>query len=280
MVTTIDASSVRNTYYWVRITWNGNQGWAAADFMTKVTCSNNIPSNRPQGPEYPVESVPTISPQVYSDVLTNKNSPALRQGFTSRDLYNAALNPGINPAIPLAFFYHESQLGTAGIATLGINNWGNLRPGSTGFLGRAYTTQNTDYGIFRKYRNYMDSLMDWIDLMLGPRYKGLSLRDALAIYAPSSDGNSPSAYASAVMQLVDAWNKRSGQFTLEVTDVSEAASTLVSKKPPTPGPSTGLVAILAVAAALLALTVVVLAVMLRRQSRNTPSPLVEELTDI
>jgi hypothetical protein len=276
LVTRIDGQLVRaNDLTWYRINWNNKQGWAASTWLLKVPCPVNSPNIRPQGPEYPVESVPTISPAVFEAVLKSRNSPALQQGFSAQDLYNAALKTGINPAIPLAFFFHESQLGTAGIATLGINNWGNLRPVGT-YVGRGIGIQDTEYGKFRRYRNYYDSLLDWIDLMLGPKYRGKSLREALQIYAPSSDGNNPSSYASAVMQLVDAWNKRSGTF--ELTDDADTAP-FVNTHKPSAGAS-GLVTLLCVAVALLALTVVALGIMLRRLSRNTHTPLVEEMTVI
>ncbi len=174
-------------------------------------------ADRPHGPDFPVAGVPTISPAVFAGVLQSHASPALQQG-DSLDYYTIALQRGVNPAVALAFFEHESQCGTAGpVAAAGANNWGNLRPSTGGGLGRAVRKVTTPFGLFRGYNSYADSLQDWCDLLLGPLYDGKSIRAALQIYAPATDQNDPNSYASIVLRRIAEWDRASGEFDLPGT---------------------------------------------------------------
>jgi len=219
---------------------------------------------------------------LFDTVLRNARSPALNQGFTSLDLYKAVQGKGLNPAVALAFFSKESQFGTNGISVYNIYNWGNIRPSSSGNIGRAvgiYDTGNSGplgYGKFRKYANYRDSLLDWCDLMNGPTYSGKGLYEVLAIYAPASDRNDPNGYAGSVLRLVNNWNQQSGNFYADLDD-SSVEDPVVSANQKLPLPAHfSVVAILAVAVVLLAVAVVALAVVYRRASRRVvDEPLLE-----
>ena len=171
--------------------------------------------DRPHGPDYPIESVPTISPDVFRDQLVRRHSPALGQA-DAIDYYRAIMNTGINPAIALAFFGKESQFGTdSQIVDAGGINWGNLRLPPSGRLGRALGTVKTrDFGLFRTYRSYMDSLLDWCDLLQAPLYKGKTILGVLKIYAPDSDFNDPNGYAGTVKSWVRMWDEQSGDFDI------------------------------------------------------------------
>ena len=166
---------------------------------------------RPHGPDYPINSVPTISPAVFAGVLQRYHSPALNDG-DALTYYRAAQDRNINPAVALAFFEHESQCDTDGpVSAAGAKNWGNLRPRNDGTIGRAARKVNTQYGIFRGYNTHLDGLLDWCDL-LNSVYAGLTIRAALQIYAPAGDQNNPNSYANIVLKRVAQWDAASGDF--------------------------------------------------------------------
>src|SRR5438128_2528842 len=74
--------------------------------------STAIPTHA--GP-YSVLSAPTITADFINRVLASYNSPAAGKG---QALYNYGVQYGIDPAFALAFFLHESQFGTAGVARI------------------------------------------------------------------------------------------------------------------------------------------------------------------
>lgn len=145
-----------------------------------------------------VKGPPNISPSVFRQVLVEQGSPAASD---ADELYQICVNRYIDPAVALAFYAHESTYGTDGVAVQTIN-WGNLRPGGRGGLGRALTTLSTDFGIFRRYGSWAASLRDWADLWNLSIYKDKSLRDQIALYAPSTDGNAPDSYYRHIVTAV------------------------------------------------------------------------------
>ncbi len=139
-------------------------------------------------------STPRISADQFARVLLRAGSPAAPGAIP---IYGNIVGTGLDPAIALAFFAHESTYGRYGIAARSLN-WGNLRRGA-----RAYKIESN----FAFYRSWGDSLADWCELILG-RYVGRGLTTverAIPVYAPSSDGNAPARYIAQVRQLVAAW---------------------------------------------------------------------------
>ncbi len=193
------------------------EGIALAATLEAAMVGHIAWGDRPHGPDFPIMSTPTISPAIFAAWLQTRHSPALNEA-DAIVYYHAVLNRGINPALALAFFHHESQCGTdpdGAAVRYHTRNWGNLRPRSNGSLGRAIgTTPMTQWGIFRVYRTYLDSLLDWCDLWFLPLYQGLTIRQALAHYAPSDDGNDPNNYANTVLRLLTQWDQASGEFDL------------------------------------------------------------------
>ena len=149
--------------------------------------------------ELTFQSAPRIGQHAFIRVLVGAQSPAAPD---APRLYDLVVRYGLDPAIALAFFAHESGYGRRGIATRSLN-WGNLRRGP-----RAYAIRSG----FGYYRTWGDSLQDWCELILN-RYVRRSLTTvelALPVYAPSSDGNAPQRYAAAVRALVEQWTREAG----------------------------------------------------------------------
>lgn len=154
--------------------------------------------------DYTFIAPPRITLSLFSTILRTAQSPAQDHN----DYYAICINAGLDPAIALAFFHHESTYGTKGVARE-TKNWGNLRAGA-----RATTDRRIrNFGV---YHSWSDSLHDWCDLMrryvVGGRIGGVlrqpmpTVRAAIPVYAPSSDGNSPTSYANIVVSLVTQWS--------------------------------------------------------------------------
>jgi hypothetical protein len=141
-------------------------------------------------------NAPRISAGQFTRVLRHIGSPALRE---AADLYQTCINFGVDPAVALAFFRHESSCGTTGVARSTLN-WGNIRRSQ----GRAIRVE----GGWAYYATWKDGLADWCQLITAQyctRWKLTIVRLALARYAPTSDGNAPAKYINAVLADVSAW---------------------------------------------------------------------------
>lgn len=141
---------------------------------------------------------PRISRALFVDVLTRARSAAAPEAGAC---YDVAAASGCDPAVALAFFYHESKFGRDGIAAR-TRNWGNLRH-SPGGLGHEVPGANG--GMFVAYPDWVTGIRDWCILMHRPMYRGESVALILPDYAPSSDGNRPERYAAAVVAKVNEW---------------------------------------------------------------------------
>jgi hypothetical protein len=147
-------------------------------------------------PDLTLISTPRIGLETFRHVLQEAHSPAAIEATVC---YANIVRHGVDPAIGLAFFQHESTFGTVG-AAVKTRNWGNLRKGQ----GR----QTGIVGGFASYAHWNDGADDWAALIAAYYVGRLGLatvRQALAVYAPSSDGNRPAAYADAVIAAVQRW---------------------------------------------------------------------------
>jgi hypothetical protein len=133
-------------------------------------------------------------------VLRDARSPAAADAC-----YQAIIDHGIDPAVGLAFFRHESSFGTAGVAAR-TKGWGNIVVAALACVGAASRRTGQD-GRFAAYATWADGAHDWAAYMRC-RYleRGMAtVESIIPIYAPSSDGNKPSAYIAAVRADVARW---------------------------------------------------------------------------
>ena len=113
--------------------------------------------------------------------------------------------PGINGAAIKRF----AAEGPGAIVTKSID----LQPSPGQRLSLSYSTPNRKTVVITDlWSTY--SLQDWCDLLLGPLYRGKTIRQALQVYAPASDQNNPNSYASIVLRRVAEWDQRSGEFDI------------------------------------------------------------------
>lgn len=140
---------------------------------------------------------PRISREMFDQVLREAHSPVAE---VARECYDIIQAYGLDPAVALAFFRHESSYGKAGVAARS-KNWGNLRRG-----GRAREV----IGGFAYYDDWRESLRDWCDLIRHRYIEELGLDTVAKIlyrYAPPSE-NDTALYVARVEGYVHEWAAR------------------------------------------------------------------------
>lgn len=144
-------------------------------------------------------SQPRISRTQFTRVLERYRSPCAP---IAGECYDIICSYGLDPAVALGFFGHESVFGTRGVAVETLN-WGNVRTPV-----RAERVTGTHPRSFAIFRSWQDGLRDWCE-RINERYinqRGLDTVDkAIPVYAPSSDGNNERRYIEHVTQLVNDW---------------------------------------------------------------------------
>lgn len=155
-------------------------------------------------------AAPRISKTAFVRLLQRGNgggpSPAAPNG---EELYDIIVSYGIDPAVALAFFAHESQMGTTGVtSSQDLHNWGGQRGAYNGqrVAGRIMVNGKP----FVRFASWQDGVRDWCELILY-RYvrRGLdTVAEAVPVYAPSSDNNVPEAYINTIHRMVAVWQGR------------------------------------------------------------------------
>jgi Mannosyl-glycoprotein endo-beta-N-acetylglucosaminidase len=148
------------------------------------------------GPGQDVRGTPTLAAGFVNRVLAAAHSPA--QG-TGQALYDLSKQYGIDDAYALAFFAHESQFGTTGMARL-THSLGNIRC-SAGY-------QCTSG--YRAYNGWVAGEADWYQLIRTlyiNTWHLTTVEQIIPVYAPTSDGNDVAGYIAAVEQAVSHWQR-------------------------------------------------------------------------
>ena len=156
-----------------------------------------IPTN--PGP-YSVLGKPTISVDFINQVLASYHSPAAGKG---KALYDYGVKYGIDPVYALAFFLHESTMGTTGVARTTLS-LGNLR-----CIPARPCVPTGSNGYFAQMNSWEDGFEQWYKLIrnLYIAQKGLVTVDQIIpVYAPSSDHNDVKGYIAALKRYIDVWH--------------------------------------------------------------------------
>ncbi|MDB5080867.1 MAG: hypothetical protein JWP00_2791 [Chloroflexi bacterium] len=147
--------------------------------------------------QYNPIGAPTISLAAFTYFLKEKNSPAYPEAVA---MYENCLKLSCDPAVALAFFNHESSMGTQG-AAVANKSFGNIRctPGwPCDYSGGG--------GGFKIYPNWTAGIIDWAILLrevYANKFKLYTLDQIIPVYAPAADNNSPVNYIFTVKTLVD-----------------------------------------------------------------------------
>lgn len=148
---------------------------------------------------------PRISERQFVTVLSREN-PGLTPSASA--IYHLIKDTGVDPAIGLAFFAHESSYGREGICkTFGTKNWGNVRTAHSPALASGSTAAG-GRGPFATYASWENGAKDWA-LRIKEAYvgaRGLRTVEAITpVYAPATDNNNPGSYARKVGELVKSY---------------------------------------------------------------------------
>lgn len=146
--------------------------------------------------QYNPIGAPTISLATFAHFLQKNNSPAYPEAAS---MYQNCLKLSCDPAVALAFFNHESSMGTMG-AAVGHKSFGNIR--CTAGWPCDYSGGG---GGFKIYSTWTEGLIDWANLLevYASKFKLYTLEQIIPVYAPAEDNNVPALYISTVKSLVD-----------------------------------------------------------------------------
>ncbi len=175
--------------------WQGQTGKTASVISTL----NSLVQQAHQSSSTGVEGKPTLSAAFIDRILAAFHS---RAAGTGEALYSLGVQYGIDPAYALAFFYHESLLGTTGVARATLS-LGNIRctPGYQCIEG------------YRAYQSWPAGYEDWYKLIKNGYITGqvssqcpcITVGQIVPVYAPASDHNDVSGYIAAINQAVRTW---------------------------------------------------------------------------
>ena len=200
--------------------------------------------------DYPLIGPPSITLAQFQSILTAAHSPAAGEAPA---MYAAIRRYNVDPAIVLAVMQHESSFGKAGIAVGRNNGFGSRYYSGTTAFGATNRGGWAAFPTWTQGAAYTASL-----LASYARTKAYSTaRTFPNRYAPSSDGNNPNAYGNAVVAAINRWRG--------VAPAASPAPKAAPKAAPAPSAKpTGFVMSNGAALGIVGLTVILLAIALRR----------------
>jgi hypothetical protein len=169
-------------------TWQDKDPQPAKTPISTQTASN----------PYSVLGKPTITVNVINQVLEAYHSPAAGKGQV---LYDLGVQYGIDPALALGFFMHESTFGTQGWATETFS-LGNMR----------CIPNHSCEGGYAHFKSWEEGFKAWYELIRNlyvAEWGLVTIDQIIPTYAPSADNNNEAAYIASVKHAVDTW--RGGQ---------------------------------------------------------------------
>ncbi|RAQ94579.1 glucosaminidase domain-containing protein [Thermogemmatispora tikiterensis] len=175
---------------------------------------------------YVLAGPPSVSPALIDLVLTSYHSPAAGKG---QALYDDGIEYGIDPVYALAFFFHESTFGTAGIAQTTLS-LGNLRciPDAACIDGFA-AFPSWEAGFVAWYRLIRTVYIDSWGLT--------TVEEIIPRYAPAADHNDVTGYIRAVEAAVDTWRSEQLRLFGPVSGTTPATNASSTGQQPTPVPT-------------------------------------------
>ena len=153
--------------------------------------------------DYPILGPPTLSFDQFAGILRGAGSPAASE---ASGLWTAATSRGVDPGVFLAIFQHESGFGRAGVA-VHSRNPGNLRTADPSFGG----VRRNGFEYFGSWTAGANATAALLASGLYGRSAGYNTARKLPFrWAPSSDGNAPASYGSALVANLNRWTGGKG----------------------------------------------------------------------
>ncbi len=144
---------------------------------------------------YNVLGAPTINVSLINQVLDSYHSPAAGKG---QALYDPGVKYGIDPVFALAFFMHESTLGTRGEATATLS-LGNIR----------CVPNHACHDGYSQYGSWEEGFEAWYKLIRNlyvAQWGLVTVDQIIPTYAPNSDNNNEKGYIAALKHYIDTWH--------------------------------------------------------------------------
>jgi hypothetical protein len=159
--------------------------------------------------DFSIYSDPTISEAFFAAHLIADGSPLLDENpsthfwWTLITGYSSPLGVPLNPAFVLAMIHKESVCGSVpGEVLLSSHNPGNIRVEDWGRQDGSITTDCC--GVFGTYASYEDGMRDECELWDLGIYRGLTISQAINIYAPPSE-NDTVEYITQLCDRLRTW---------------------------------------------------------------------------
>jgi hypothetical protein len=162
------------------------------------TAGTHVPLSVQQQQQGSVLGGPSLSPGFIDQVLSRYGSPAAGNGWA---LYSLSERYGIDDAFALAFFWHESNFGQAGMARL-THSLGNLRCiDGAACVNTDGASCQVGQSCYASFPDWPSGFAAWYALIAGPLYVGdgrTTIASIIPRYAPAADNNDESAYIDNV----------------------------------------------------------------------------------
>lgn len=161
---------------------------------------------------YSIVGKPTLTPARINTILSAYHSPLSGRG---QDIYTTTIKYGIDPALAMGFYLHESSMGTQGEAAT-TNSWGNLRCVSdAACINTQRQPCQPGQSCYAAFPNGIAGLNRWCVLLMSNLYVGdgrVIVDDIIDRYAPSGDNNNVGGYIWNLKKSTDTW--RAGGVTV------------------------------------------------------------------
>src|SRR6266702_8912495 len=161
-----------------------------------LTCRPNLASLQSASfsasKEYSVLGDPSISADFINRILESYDSPAAGKG---QALYDYGVKYGIDPVYALAFFMHESTMGTAGEARVS-KSLGNIRCIPNHVCRDGYAWFDTWEQGFEAWYKLMRNLYV-------AQWGLITVDQIIPTYAPAADHNNEKGYIAALKHAID-----------------------------------------------------------------------------
>ena len=140
---------------------------------------------------------PSVSVGAIRAALQAAGSPILQATYADHKdaaeyVWDSGRVLGVDPAVVMAIFHHESVYGTRGMAVL-THSVGNIRP----LLGQPSLDG------YRYYSSWEQGIDDCFRLLISyARHGAGTIPQAIPVWAPPSDNNDDGAYIASVLQTM------------------------------------------------------------------------------
>lgn len=161
-------------------------------------------------PEAPFRAAPRLSRDGFRRLLAERAAPAVLAERDPGQFWDAIVRYGVDPLFIAAMFWHESQMGRAGVARQ-TRSWGNTRAPTFGALPRGLVPGAS--GTFPAFRTWLDGCEATCARLVSPAWvyhtrttiRAVFDHPSGQVWAPAGDMNDPAGYLRAVLDAMQAW---------------------------------------------------------------------------